>query len=172
MVAIVRANMTAFLKSSSGLLFVLAFVGFYRRLEVRVGRLVLGFFLFLKSFALLFLNLLPLLVIRSSRSGVEDRERAVRVTAPALNYEIAVSVANAANVNGVVVATPPSLVPRTIFAAVNVTAIGSDVGAAENDIAHAIGGTSVGAVRAFLRGYARPHRNTDLRTKRTGRSNA
>src|SRR6266581_5069274 len=156
------------------MLLVLALVGLHRRFEVgvnglvlsfllilpilvvRLGELILhllvfGFLLLLKGLLLLLLHLLPLLVVCSSGPRAEDRKRTVGITTRALDHQSPVRVPDAPLVNRVVVAATADLIPGTIFAAVNVSAIRYDTRAAKNDVADAVRRTRVRTISALPR---------------------
>lgn len=107
---------------------------------------LLGLLLLVISLLLSLLRLSPLTVIRRGDTRAEYSERSVGIAPGTLDHEVPVCIPDASFVYRAVVAAAANLIPATIFARPDVSAIGVDVGAAKNDVTDAVGRTCITAV--------------------------
>jgi len=121
-------------------------------IALRLSVLLVVFPLLLPDFLLPpLLRLLPLLVVVDViGAAVQDREAPVRVPAGALNHQVAVSIADATLVDRVVVASLADLIPTAIDTIANIGAIRGGATATENDVADAVRGLIVRAIRVAI----------------------
>src|SRR3954465_14834513 len=85
-------------------------------------------------FLLVPLSLPPLLVIRVSCARAQNGEGAVRISASALDDQVAAIVRDAALVDGIVVGAATYLIPSSVFPAIHVLAIRRSARTPENHI--------------------------------------